>query len=74
MNGGLPRFQSQVLRKLKLPNIALFTDDERKRLIKAYNEFDFTKINSIVNSFCLLHKVHGEASDKKEKTSELSLF
>lgn len=77
MNGGLPRFQSQVLKKIKVPNLALLKGNEKTDLMKAYGNFDFYTINSIVDSFCLNHKVHAKESisiHQQYIPADLSLF
>lgn len=50
MNGGYPRWQSQYLRKLKLPDIYSIPSSYQKSLISSYDSKNLTKINSIVNS------------------------
>lgn len=77
MNGGLPRFQSQVLKKIKVPNLLLFKNDDKKALIKAYSNFNLSEINSIVDSFCQNYQIHTkETSSDHPKCApvELSLF
>lgn len=52
MNGGLPRFQSQVLKQLKTPNINNLSDNDKRNLIKAYDEQDMGTINQIIEKYC----------------------
>ena len=77
MNGGLPRFQSQVLRKIKVPNINLIGAEGKLNLIKAYDQMNFDAINSIIDLFCLTHEVHvtnSESANQKVISAELTLF
>jgi adenine-specific DNA-methyltransferase len=48
MNGGYPRWQSQNLRKLRIPLIKAISDEYRTALIKAYDSQDHIGINSVV--------------------------
>lgn len=52
MNGGLPRFQSQVLKQLKIPNINDLNDSDKDNLVKAYDKRDLEKTNHIVKKYC----------------------
>lgn len=52
MNGGLPRFQSQVLKKIKIPNIGLIDYNDRNRLINAYENQNLDALNNIVKKYC----------------------
>ncbi|MEM0996011.1 MAG: Eco57I restriction-modification methylase domain-containing protein [Bacteroidota bacterium] len=49
MNGGYPRWQSQNLRKLKLPIIDAVADKRRAELIGAYARNNLSEIDLIVN-------------------------
>ena len=55
MNGGLPRFQSQVLKQLKIPNIHGLGKTDRDELIKAYDGQDLETLNQIINKYCTQH-------------------
>lgn len=55
MNGGLPRFQSQVLKQLKIPNIQGLSKTDIDELIKAYDRQDLETLNHIINKYCTLH-------------------
>jgi len=48
MNGGYPRWQSQNLRKIELPNIFNLSISNWEQLIEAYEKSDCPMINSIV--------------------------
>lgn len=52
MNGGLPRFQAQVLKKLKIPVLASFSTTQREELLNGYRSRDFGKINSVIGNYC----------------------
>ena len=49
MNGGFPRWQSQYLRKLKVPNIGLLDKVLCDQLITCYDIRDYDKINALVD-------------------------
>ncbi len=51
MNGGLPRFQSQVLKKLKIPNIKLITQNDKNQLTNAYENRDLDALNEMVKNY-----------------------
>jgi adenine-specific DNA-methyltransferase len=52
MNGGLPRLQAQVLKKLKIPLVASFSSAQRAELLNGYHSRDFFKINSVIAKYC----------------------
>ncbi len=54
MNGGLPRFQSQVLRQLKIPNITQLSLDDRNELVKSYDNQNVDTTNQIIKRYCTL--------------------
>lgn len=45
MNGGFPRWQSQYLRKLKVPDIMAMEGSQEDKLIRSYDEMDFDAVN-----------------------------
>lgn len=58
MNGGFPRWQSQTIRKLRLPDIREIPNGIKISLLKAYEIFDLEKINKIVSELlkCPVHR------------------
>jgi hypothetical protein len=48
MNGGYPRWQSQNIKKLKVPIISAIPKDSARRLADAYNRKDISEINKLV--------------------------
>lgn len=48
MNGGYPRWQSQYLRKLRIPVIGALSPSQAESLLRAYSLFDMAAINSIM--------------------------
>jgi hypothetical protein len=48
MNGGYPRWQSQNIKKLKVPIISAIPKDSARRLADAYNHKDISEINKLV--------------------------
>ena len=57
MNGGFPRFQAQILKKLRIPNIEYLTSEEKTALIESYDKLDLLIINKIINKYCTQHFV-----------------
>lgn len=49
MNGGYPRWQSQYIKKLKVPDISAINVSDSKTLISFYDTKNLVGINSIVN-------------------------
>lgn len=50
MNGGYPRWQSQYLRKLMMPDVNAIEESLAKRLLGAYNTFDLAGINDAMDA------------------------
>ena len=50
MNGGFPRWQSQYLRKLKVPDFISMDSTSEEQLIQSYDEKDFDAVNSQVST------------------------
>lgn len=50
MNGGYPRWQSQYIRKLKIPDISAINPSESRKLMSLYDEQNLSGINALVNS------------------------
>ncbi|MBN2777680.1 MAG: Eco57I restriction-modification methylase domain-containing protein [Bacteroidales bacterium] len=57
MNGGFPRFQAQILKKLRIPNIDYLTSGEKDMLIESYDNLDLSLINRIIKKYCTQHFV-----------------
>lgn len=72
MNGGFPRWQSQVLRKLRIPQICEINSDIKKQLILAYGCFNICEINRIVHQLFDVSTTY--TRPKKETYTQLSLF
>lgn len=51
MNGGFPRFQAQILKKLRIPNIEYLTSEEKAALIESYDNLDLLIINKIIKKY-----------------------
>lgn len=45
MNGGYPRWQSQYLRKLVMPDVNAIEESLAERLLGAYQAFDMARLN-----------------------------
>lgn len=50
MNGGYPRWQSQYLRKLLMPDINAIEENLANRLLSAYQRFDLNGLNETVDT------------------------
>lgn len=74
MNGGLPRFQSQVLRKIKIPDIKKLSRKTQDILEAAYDAKDFEAINMTVQSFCSEQEVFAGFATHKISSSPMRLF
>ena len=80
MNGGFPRWQSQYLRKLKVPNFMAMEGEQEDKLIRSYDEMDFDAVNKQV---CTLYnnlaktqshrKITPRHHTKKRQESQLKL-
>ena len=57
MNGGFPRFQSQVLKKLRIPIIEHIEPNDKLLLIGSYDSLDLKTINQIINKYCTQQQV-----------------
>ncbi len=53
MNGGLPRFQSQTLKKIRIPIFTSLEKSIRCELVKSYDNKNLRLINKIVNNYCI---------------------
>lgn len=49
MNGGFPRWQSQYLRKLKVPDFMAMDTSSEDKLIQSYDDKDFDAVNRYVS-------------------------
>lgn len=50
MNGGYPRWQSQYIRKLRVPDIHAIAPSDSKALISSYDARNLSEINTVVNN------------------------
>lgn len=71
MNGGFPRWQSQYLRKLRVPDITEINDEECEILIKSYEQRDYDTINEYVNH--LFDKSNLKPNKRKQKQQVMSI-
>lgn len=76
MNGGLPRFQAQVLKKLKLPNLDLISSRDKNQLIASYETQDLKAINKVVERYCTQQGIFeaGTESVQLDFNSQLKLI
>lgn len=57
MNGGLPRFQSQTLKKLRIPDLNRLEAYDKFELIEAYDNIDYPQMNKIIKKYCAQYSV-----------------
>lgn len=53
MNGGYPRWQSQHLKRLKIPNISEWDDTTCDRIVNMYDNKEINKLNTYISNFLL---------------------
>ena len=56
MNGGYPRWQSQYLRKLVMPDVKSIGEELSSRMLDAYRQSDINRINSVMKDIVGQHK------------------
>ena len=59
MNGGLPRYQAQTLKKIRLPIIDNLEESTFNKLLESYNDKDLKEINEIVEEYCTQYCIYG---------------
>lgn len=84
MNGGFPRWQSQYLRKLKVPNIGLLDKALCDQLINCYDIRDYDKINTLVDQIYYdqqrvsnhskLDNIQNSPQKRRKQELELALY
>ena len=57
MNGGLPRFQVQTLKKLRIPKINKLDFIDKSQLVEAYDRINYDLINRTINKYCAHYRV-----------------
>ncbi|MCE1165882.1 MAG: Eco57I restriction-modification methylase domain-containing protein [Bacteroidetes bacterium] len=57
MNDGLPRFQAQTLKKLRIPIIKKFDEIDRNSLIEAYDNSNYELVNNIMTKYFEQHSL-----------------
>ena len=57
MNGGLPRFQAQTLKKIKIPILSELSKQEKSKLISAFDNKDIKQIDFIVEDYCFKNEI-----------------
>lgn len=53
MNGGLPRYQIQTIKKLRVPIIKSIDNCSKRLLIEAYDNQDFITMNRVIDAYCV---------------------
>lgn len=51
MNGGFPRWQSQHLRKLKIPRLCSISADDVQHILSYYEQHDISSLNKRINRY-----------------------
>ena len=62
MNGGLPRYQIQTIKKLRIPIIGNMNNSDKQSLIKAYDNQDFITMNKVIDEYCVEYRVESSCS------------
>lgn len=57
MNGGLPRYQIQTIKKLRIPIIDNINHCNKRSLIEAYDNQDFITMNRVIDEYCVEYSV-----------------
>lgn len=57
MNGGLPRYQIQTIKKLRIPIIDDMNNSDKRSLIKAYDNQDFITMDKVIDMYCVVHRI-----------------
>lgn len=73
MNGGIPRWQSQSIKKLRIPLISKISSYDRHRLLNAYHKCSMQEINECVNRI-VSSQVEEYKTIKSISAIPLSLF
>lgn len=50
MNGGFARWQSQYLRKIRIPDLGRIPNEQAEKLLDCYNRWDITGINRLTSA------------------------
>ena len=58
MNGGMPRFQAQILKRIKIPHIENINSKDRSDLMISYELRDLDAINRIIRKYCAKQRVY----------------
>ncbi|MBR1546812.1 MAG: N-6 DNA methylase [Prevotella sp.] len=72
MNGGYPRWQSQYLRKLRVPYFVAVDDELESELIHSYDEKDYVGVNRLVSMLydSSLTKQNPQNTNKRHRTKK----
>jgi len=74
MNGGSPRFQSQTLKKLRIPNINSLNSFDKSKLSEAYENIDYELMNRIINKYCAKQSIVSLSKQKKSQSISENLL
>ena len=53
MNGGYPRWQSQNIKRLVIPNLVAMSERWKRRMVDAYLSDDFETIDNLMTLECI---------------------
>lgn len=75
MNGGYPRWQSQYLRKLVMPDVNVVEESSANRLLEAYRTFDMVRLNKTMEDIVSSprEKFCGRQSSVQQLTFDFSI-
>lgn len=72
MNGGIPRWQSQSIKQIRIPRLSTITPNLREKMIAAYHKGNINEINSIVEE--IVRMQFAENKQRRQQKFPESLF
>ena len=73
MNGGYPRWQSQYLKKLRVPVVSSIPEELADKLLQSYQTHNITEINYYVSLIIENGKQDSKGKARKQKPIQLQL-
>ena len=74
MNGGYPRWQSQYLKKLRIPIISSIPEELADKLLQSYQTHNISEINYYVSLIIENGKQDSKGRINRKKPMQLQLF
>lgn len=73
MNGGYPRWQSQYLRKLLMPNVNSVEESLAERLLHAYLTFDLNRLNDTMEDIIAAPRTESRRRQPRQLTLDFAI-